>query len=304
MNRSPMSTSAESVELRFSSGDSWCAATFYRPVRRGPCPVIVMAHGVGGVKAMRLPAFAERFARAGYACFVFDYRHLGESGGEPRQLVDISRQLEDWKAAMACARAQPEVLPSKLILWGTSFSGGHVLSVAADTPDVAAVVSQCPFTDGLASSLALDFATSIKVSALAILDRVGSWLGRQPVHVALAAPPGQTALMNAPDAFTGFRALHPAGSHIPDYIAARFALDIVRYHPGRRTRDIKAPVLFCVCETDSVAPAKATLRHAARAPHKEIKRYAEGHFEIYLGAAFERAVADQLTFLQRVVPVR
>ncbi len=118
------------------------------------------------------------------------------------------------------------------MLWGTSFGGGHVIVAAARDGHVDAVISQCPFTDGLASSLAVDLATSLKVSALAILDRVGSWLGRQPVHVALAAPPGQTALMNAPDAYSGFRALHPAGSPIPDYIAARFALDIVQF--GRR----------------------------------------------------------------------
>ena len=50
-----------------------------------------------------------------------------------------------------------------------------------------------------------------------------------------------------------------------------FCIDIIRYYPGRKTPKIKAPVLFCICETDTVAPAKATLRHAKRTPHKEIK---------------------------------
>lgn len=286
------------------SGDSWCVANLYRPDSTGPTPVIVMAHGLGGVAAMRLPAFAERFVQAGYACLVFDYRHFGESEGMPRQIVDIGKQLEDWKAAVAYARKCRDLVVSKVILWGTSFSGGHVLSVAADVKDVAAVISQCPFTDGLASSLAMKTSTSLKLTVLAVIDRIGSWLGRKPTYVGLAAAPGQTALMNAPDALPGFMALQPPGATVNNHVAARIALDIARYFPGRRARDIDVPILFCVCDPDSVAPTKATLRHAARAPHGEIKTYSDGHFEIYVGDAFERVVADQLAFLQRTVPVR
>ena len=50
-------------------------------------PMPVMAHGLGGVRQMRLDAFAERFSSAGYRCLVFDYRHFGASAGEPRQLL-------------------------------------------------------------------------------------------------------------------------------------------------------------------------------------------------------------------------
>lgn len=49
--------------------------------------MLVMAHGLGGVRQMRLDAFAERFSSAGYRCLVFDYRHFGASAGEPRQLL-------------------------------------------------------------------------------------------------------------------------------------------------------------------------------------------------------------------------
>ncbi|MDL2424944.1 CocE/NonD family hydrolase, partial [Pseudomonas sp. BAgro211] len=87
----------------------------------------------------------------GYACLVFDYRHFGDSEGMPRQLLDVKKQLQDWKAAVAFVRTQKEVNGRRVILWGTSFSGGHVLSTAAEDMQVAAVVSQCPFTDGVAS---------------------------------------------------------------------------------------------------------------------------------------------------------
>lgn len=300
MNSSPL----EPREVRFPSGDVDCAASYYRPLGAGPFPVIVMAHGLGGTRVMRLPAFAERFVAAGYACLVFDYRHFGDSEGEPRQILDIGKQLEDWKAAITYARSLGDVKPDQVIIWGTSFSGGHVLSTAADDLKVAAVISQCPFTDGLSSSLAMNPVTSLKITALALRDRIGALFGAEPVMVPLAGQPGETALMNAPDAYPGYLALKPQGANIPNHVAARFALDIIRYTPGRKTPMIQAPVLFCVCDTDTVAPAKATLRHAERTPRKEIKRYADGHFDIYVGKPFERVVRDQLDFLRRTVPAK
>ena len=113
-----------------------------------------MAHGLAGVKEMRLDAYAERFAAAGYHVLVFDYRHFGASQGRPRQLLDIRRQHEDWGAAVSYARARPEVDADRIVLWGTSLSGGHVLAVAGRV-GAAAVISQVPHVDGLASALAL-----------------------------------------------------------------------------------------------------------------------------------------------------
>ncbi|MFX5701388.1 alpha/beta hydrolase, partial [Acinetobacter baumannii] len=76
------------------------------------------------------------------ACLVFDYRYFGDSEGQPRQLLDIKSQLEDWKAAIAYARSLPNIDKNKIILWGSSFSGGHVLATAAQDANICAVVSQ------------------------------------------------------------------------------------------------------------------------------------------------------------------
>lgn len=290
-------------QVNFHSDKLLCSADFYRPLGAGPFPIIVMAHGLGGTRKMRLPAFAERFTTAGYACLVFDYRHFGESEGEPRQLLDIGKQLQDWKAAIAYARSLNDVDPKRVIIWGTSFGGGHVLATAAEDNQLAAVISQCPFTDGFASSMAMNPLNTLKVTGLALRDRIVSLFGAKPVMVPLVAQPGHTALMNASDCYSGYFALMPAGSNIPNYVAARFALDIIRYYPGRKAARIQAPVLFCICDNDTVAPSKATLSHASRTPHHEIKHYSDGHFEIYVGEAFERVVKDQLDFLKRTVPV-
>ncbi len=73
--------------------------------------------------------------------------------------------------------------------------------------------------------------------------------------------------------------------------------------PGRYAKRVQCPILFCVSESDTVAPAKATLRHARLAPNGQIRRYPAGHFDIYVGAPFERVISDQIAFLRRHVPV-
>lgn len=290
------------TQVSFMSGGQQCRANFYRPGTSGPFPLVILAHGLGGVRTMRLGAFAERFLAEGYACLVFDYRHFGDSEGQPRQLLDINKQLEDWQSALNYARTMAEIDPAKIVLWGTSFGGGHVLAAAAKDQGVAAVISQGPFTNGLASTLAVDPLVSMKVTAKAIQDRVGALFGAEPVMVTVAALPGETGLMSSQDAYTGFMNLQSDGQKALNYVAARFALDIIRYYPGRKAKDIKVPVLFCVCENDTVAPAGPTLKYAAQAPKGEIKRYADGHFDIYIGDAFERVVADQILFLRQHVP--
>jgi len=289
-------------DVRFPSGEADCAAWLYRPAAEGPAPLVIMAHGLGAVREMRLDAFARRFRDAGYAVLVFDYRHFGDSGGEPRQLLDIPRQLEDWAAAVEHVRGLPQVDPDRVAVFGSSFGGGHAILTAARDPRLAAAIAQCPFTDGLASAPTLGPVSTAKVSALAVRDELARLRRREPVRVALAGPPGSAALMATEDAAPGFLGLVPEGVDFTNAVAARVGLRIALHRPGRAAAKIAAPTMFCVCDGDSVAPAKATLRHASRAPRGEVFRYPIGHFDIYKGEAFERAVADQVDFLRRHVP--
>jgi dienelactone hydrolase len=291
-------------DVQFPSGDGTCAAWLYRPAGAGPYPIVVMGHGLSAVKEMRLDAYAERLRAAGYACLVFDYRHFGASSGEPRQLLDIKRQLEDWSSAVDFARSRRDVDPARVVIWGTSFGGGHVLVTASRRGDIAAAIAQCPFTDGRAGAIHVEPRVAIKLTALAVLDGIGARFGRTPIQVPAAGPAGTTALMTAPDALPGMRAMADAeGAPWRNEVCARVVPSITRHVPGRRARHIPCPVLFAVCEKDSVAPAKAALRHARRAPKGEIRLYDEGHFDIYVGEAFERVVSDQLAFLAKHVPV-
>lgn len=105
-------------------------------------PCLVMAHGFGCTRDSGLQPFARRFSALGCDVLTFDYRGFGTSAGEPRQYVSHRRQRADWHAAVAFARTLPGVDAERIALWGTSYSGGHVLAVAADDPRIAAVVSQ------------------------------------------------------------------------------------------------------------------------------------------------------------------
>src|SRR6266550_7656559 len=140
--------------VTFRSGDGSCAAWLYEPDDLEPHPVVVLGHGLGGVKSQRLSAFAERFAASGIAALAFDYRHFGESDGHPRQVVNIRRQLEDWTSAVQYVRERKDLDKQRVALWGTSFAGGHVHVIAARDPAVAAMVAQVPFVDGRAAARA------------------------------------------------------------------------------------------------------------------------------------------------------
>jgi len=284
-------------DVWFNSGSDRISAWLYRPTGDGDAPLLVMAHGLGAVRTMRLDAYAERFSAAGYACLVFDYRNFGDSEGEPRQLLDIGMQLQDWTVAVAYAKTLAGIDHNRIGLWGTSFAGGHVIATAARLPRIAAVVSQCPFTDSIASLGTVD--RLISVTALAVRDLVGARLGRPPVMVPTAGRPGEVALMTAPDAYSGYMRLVPDGTPLRNEVAARIGVKILPYRPGRLASKVSCPILFCVCESDSVAPSGPTRRYAATAPHGEVKLYPEGHFDIYVGDAFERVVADQLEFLDK-----
>lgn len=288
-------------DVWFRSGRDRISAWLYRPDETADAPLVVMAHGLGGARTMRLDAYAERFSASGYACLVFDYRNFGDSEGRPRQLLDINLQLQDWAAAVAYARTLQAVDHDRITLWGTSFGGGHVITTAARMPGIAAAVVQCPFTDGLASLRTINPLVGARIAALALRDVAAARLGKPPVMVPIVGRPGELALMNAPDAYPAFLRLVPDGSTVPTTVAARIAMTLLGYRPGRLASKIACPILFCVCGSDSVAPAAATLRMAAKAPRGEINVYPYGHFDIYVDDAFTRVVDDQLAFLDKHV---
>ena len=277
-------------DVTFGNGN---AAWFYP----GGSVCVVMAHGFGGTRSARLDAFAERFQAAGLSALVFDYLGFGASAGEPRQVVDIKAQLAEYRQAIAHARTLEGV--ERIVLWGTSFSGGHVMVLAAEDPSIAAAISQGAFADGLATLAGFGPRNAARLTWHGLRDQTRALTGRRPHYIPIVGPPGTVATMNTPDAEPGYKAL--VDDEWVNESAARVGLRVASYRPGRKAARIACPWLVVVAERDTITPPGALLKAAARAPRAEVRRHDCQHFDIYVGEVFERNVADQVTFLEHAV---
>ncbi|HEV2979921.1 MAG TPA: alpha/beta hydrolase [Solirubrobacteraceae bacterium] len=294
--------------VEFQSAGVRCAAThlpghgdeFGDHSGRRPC--VVLGHGFAGTVDSGLLPFAQRFAAAGLDALAFDYRHFGLSDGEPRQLVSVRRQLDDWAAAVSFARSLPQVDPQRIVLWGSSYSGGHVVAVAVADGAVAAVISQVPAMDGLTTvANVARYAGPAQLARFVLAglrDVAATARGRPPVTLAVVGPPGSVAVMSPPDAEPGYRAI--AGPTWRNEVPARIMLTAARHRPGLLADKLRCPILVQIADRDSVAPVKAAQDAAWRATGRaELRTYPVGHFDVYRGAPFEQAVSDQLHFLKR-----
>jgi len=286
------------IDCVFKSGELNCAAWLYRPEGNGPHPCVILAHGFGGIRQMRLDAYASCFARAGLAALVFDYRHFGESEGEPRQVLDIKMQLADWSAAVAYVRGLEKIDGERIALWGTSFSGGHVIETAARDKRIAAVVAQVPFVDGFAT-LRTGMRANMRLAAAWLRDELRQQQQKSPYYVKVIGAPGTLAAITSSDAESGTHAMMVEGVHWENSVAGRIFLPVGFYRPLKAAPHVRCPLLICVCDRDTVTPPGPAIKAARNAPGGELRQYAGSHFDIYVGELFARAAADQCAFLTR-----
>lgn len=297
------------VETRdFLSSGVRCTADVYIPAvgdGGGRVPVIVMAHGFGSPRTLSLPRYAREFAAAGYAVVLFDYRYFGDSDGEPRQLLDIPSQLADWRAAISFARSLPEADPDRVVGWGTSFAGGHVLTLAAEGQPFAAVVAQVPHLSGPAAVRATGLRSALRLAPATVVDVVRALRGAPPRYVHSIGAPGTTAVMTALGAEQAFEEMARQSGFVrgtvPETVAARILLHIGRYSPIRTVARIACPVLIQVADGDDIAPAAAARAAAAKIPRSTVREYTGGHFDPYNDPLFPQVIRDVLDFLSATV---
>lgn len=291
-------------EITFLSHGSRCAA-WHLPgtgteAESQDRACVVMAHGFGGTRDTGLLDFANGFAGAGFDVLVFDYRGFGASAGEPRQRVSSRDQRADYHAAIAAARALPGVDPERIVLWGTSYSGGHVVPVAAVDGRVAAVISLTPAMDGAAALGAIARRHPTKLAALTVhglRDAARAAVRFPPHRLPIVGMPGSTAMITAPGALTGYLAL--AGPTWLNSVCARAALTVAFNRPGRWASRLRCPILIQVGDRDAVAPPAAARKAADRAGrYAELRSYPVDHFDVYAGPWQQTILQDQLSFLQ------
>lgn len=114
------------------------------PSTAAPYPLVILAHGLGGLKEWTIPDVASALVDAGIATLAFDYRNFGDSDGLPREEIDHCGQIEDWQSAVTFATALPGIDSERIGVWGTSLGGRNVLAVAALDRRVKCVLAQVP----------------------------------------------------------------------------------------------------------------------------------------------------------------
>jgi pimeloyl-ACP methyl ester carboxylesterase len=261
-----------------------------------------MAHGIGGTRDSSLLPFAEGFAEAGLDALLFDYRFFGDSTGEPRQLAWPPHHRDDYTAAVAFARRLDGVDPDRIVLWGTSWSGGHVVYVAADDPRIAAVICQSPDLDGVRTLREIaryaSWGQLARITWEGIKDVAGAVRGDPPHMIPLVAPPGEVAAMASPDADRGYHSI--AGPTWRNEVSARAVLAENLNRAITRMDRLACPILVQIADRDTIAPPPQARAAAWRAKgHVEVREYPCEHFDIYLGEWRDRSLADQLHFLRR-----
>jgi dipeptidyl aminopeptidase/acylaminoacyl peptidase len=171
--------------VTFSSGGEACVGHLRLPSgAQAPVPCVVLATGFSGTQdTPSLLAAADAFVEAGFGSLRFDYRHFGERGGQPRQLIVIEEQLADIAAAVGFARSHPGIDPSRVALWGASLGGGHVVVAASRDPRIAAVVAQSPFNGFPKKVEGRSTASTLRLLGAMTWDAVRGMLGLSPACI-------------------------------------------------------------------------------------------------------------------------
>lgn len=269
-------------------------------------PVVVMAHGMGSQKDFGLDAFYEPIVESGIAVFVFDYRTFGGSEGETqyRNYVCGKCHVEDYHSALAHVRTlSGTVDTSKIGLWGTSFSGGHVLVTAAKDHDIVCVVSQVPYLKYKPNALQYGATYMLSMVSITLRDVARSLFGLPPFMVQFVgdAAAGELAILGTPDSKAYLKKVgpHPRGGW-QNKIWGRLGAEILFYTPLDHLKKVDAPVLMVAARRDSLCPWETILTAQSLVSNIDLYSDDVGHFDYYRGGpGYERALDAELKFLKQ-----
>ncbi len=281
----------------FTSQHIRCSGELYLPNDVQNPPIVIMAHGFAAERTFGLPAYADHFASHGLAVYMFDYRCFGDSDGEPRNYVDQGRHIQDWHAAIDHVRSLSNINNNKIALWGSSFSGGHVIVSAAKDPEIAAIIAQVPFVDAISTTFKLGFKFLMQATPHALRDLARIVTFRSPHYVKVIGHPEEFAIMNTPESYPGYSSIVPEDSSWENQCPARIILKFALYRPIASANKVKCPALLMLGEKDSLIDAAAVEKTARKMANSTLVKYPFGHFDIYTGDGFSDAIKKQTEFL-------
>jgi len=259
----------------------------------GPVPTIVMAHGFSAVKEMYLDRFAEAFAAAGLGALVYDHRNFGASDGEPRLEIDPWEQVRDYRDAITFATTLAEVDADRIGIWGSSYSGGHVLVVGAIDRRVRCVACQVPLISGHRNARRIvrsDFIAA--VGAMFDEDRLNRYKGGAPAMIPVVdEDPLAPSALPTPDSYQWFT--ETGKTRAPSWrneVTLRSVEMFWEYEPGAYIQWVSpTPLLIVVAALDHLTVSDLAIEAYERALEpKRLVVLPGAHFDAYT-VAFEEA---------------
>ncbi|PFH50116.1 hypothetical protein AMATHDRAFT_145872 [Amanita thiersii Skay4041] len=297
----------ETVNITSQDGTSVLDTWYYKPLTEPPYPLVVAGPGMTVIKEAGLSTFGEEWAsKAGFASLIFDYRGFGSSGGEPRDLVDLEKQYQDYQSVIQWARGRPELFRlDKIVVVGTAVGGLTAARLVLEDPSLAGGIGQSPMLDGYTTLMALPF--NPRLVFLAMVDTIMSKLGLSPLFIKAVGHPNEFALLNTKSAYPGFEMMFSQGSipfsKAPNKIAPRLSFQIMGARPGIRMKEAKGRVLIVSSQDDDMIPIKIAREIAASAPNVvTLVESPGGHFDILKGGqGYETNINAQIEFLRSLL---
>jgi len=293
-------------DVSFSVDGSAVSAWLYLPQNtKEDVPCVILSNGFGGTKDMVLEKYALHFAENGIAAIAFDYRYFGASGGQPRQFFNGVRRQEDIRAAVNFARNQQSINPDQIILWGTSAGAAYGINIAAEDQKIAGVIAQCPSLDHKKDDKIIlkreGLLFFLKLFVHAQRDKGRSRFGLSPHLIPIVGKPDTFAFMTAPGSFEGYAGLVKESELFINGICARSLLMLQGKNPIHTAQQVNCPILLQICEHDNtVDPDSHTQVAQILGKKATLVKYQIGHFDIYHGDNFNKAVNAQVEFIKGI----
>lgn len=290
----------QEVAFRADGEIELCGNLYVPSTGQGPYPALTMSVGYGGVKEHGTLPYAEAFVKAGFVVLLHDHRGFGQSGGTPRQDISPWRQIDDWRRAVTYLQSRDEVDPERIGLWGSSYSGGHALVMAATDPRIRAVVAQVPTISGYQQGL-----RRVPPAALRALeesfaaDELAQLDGEEPHRIALVSDGSIPAAYTDPEAVSFYLQPLPDGAW-ENNVTIRSTRAARAYEPGTYiTRISPTPLMMVIADNDTVTPTDLALEAYQRAlAPKELVLFPGGHFDGYL-SEFDTTSGAALRWFQK-----
>ena len=276
------------TDIEFRSKGIRCAGFKYVPDshRDGQRhPTIVMAHGFSAVKEMYFTHYAEEFCKSGFAVILFDYRYQGASDGEPRGQIFPWEQIEDFRTAITYATTLPETKPERIGIFGSSYSGGHVICIGALDRRVKCVVSQVPLVDGWTNFQAIvPRAAGAEMLKALEADRIERYK-RGTVNYLPVVAADNNAVLNTSDSYQWFTETHKKmAPSWENRVTVESVEKFLEYSPqAYLSRISPTPFQMMVAAEDILTPVDVAISAYKQANEpKRLVIIPGGHFDAYV----------------------